>query len=140
MDLKNKIWLHIHKIFFLIHVLTRNFCIILEIIILPLQKGLVGWVRVALQACLIRMVGTKCKNIWYCWGRPAPEPENTRVGLTHTFLKIIFPYYSMNMSFSFYEWITLYLLEKIMKYWTLQSPDPQLCSALISQQSRSDCD
>ena len=42
-------------------------------------KGLVGWVRVALQACLIRMAGTKRNNTRYCRGSPAPGADNTGV-------------------------------------------------------------
>ena len=42
-------------------------------------KGLVGWVRVALHACLIRMAGTKRNNTLSCRGSPAPGADNTGV-------------------------------------------------------------
>ena len=45
-------------------------------------KPLVGWVRVALQACLIQMVGTKRNNTRYCRDSLAPGADNTGVDPT----------------------------------------------------------
>ena len=58
----------------LIAQLVKGVCVITT-------KGLIDWVRVALQTCLIRMVGIKCNNTWHYWGKPTPGLDNTRVGL-----------------------------------------------------------